>query len=274
MSGSLLINGKTISATMGAGIYIIDANPVLRHVNIRDNVSTSRGGGMLADHSNPILLDVNFSNNTGQYAVAMYCSDTSGKPLMIGGSVTGSQGGPSIGDSGTPIFVNVTISGNRGAGIIPVVTYAGPLLLINVTVSGNVGGISGLTNGNYINVYNSVIKNNGASNISNSSSYISTASNMINGSNPYDPAMDDPFVNEGNNNRYPVNPDGTQNAASPMFTSSYPTSPTPPYANYSYYFESWAPSLRTEVLEFLMKDNAGNPRFKGSVIDIGALEAQ
>ncbi|MDR1900180.1 MAG: cadherin-like beta sandwich domain-containing protein [Treponema sp.] len=273
--------------TSGAGVFMHTANPVLRHVTIRDNSAAYAGGGIFAYLSNPILLDVDFSNNTGQNGAAIYSNDQSSKPLMIRGSVTGSQGGSGITGAGAPIFVNVTISGNRGAGIIPYnPSYpASPLLLINVTVSGNVSGISGLYSSGYIHVYNSVIKNNGDYNIegnyhTNGTSRISGTPNMINGSVPYDPGMDDLIVDEGDESRYPVNPDGTQNDGyygSPMFTSVYPNNggPIPGYSvTYGAYFNSWASSLQAEVLEFLTKDNAGNDRFKGSAIDIGAHEAQ
>ena len=90
-------------ANNGAGIYIVDSNPTITHINISDNYSYNNGGGIFGDNFNGELNDLKISKN---------------KSARDGAGIYLINSSPSMRD--LTILENVAFEGNNnldGAGI-------------------------------------------------------------------------------------------------------------------------------------------------------------
>jgi hypothetical protein len=242
----------------GAGIHITDASPVLRNLTIRNNIASERGGGLYFKTTDgthrPVLINVHIRNNTASYDGGGIYTEGGGfgkeaRLLMLGGSVTGSQGnGSAIGDgNAASTLINVHISGNRSRGLETVSETKSRL--INVTIEGNTGGIAGGNTTQDI-IFNSVVWDNGSSNVSGT---FTGADNEIQNTK----GLPSVLVDNGDDTHYPVDESGNLRSSSPA---------------YFILTDAASGDLLNEIRLFLTTDGAGNPRFNGTSIDIGAFE--
>lgn len=93
LEGFTLVNGRSM---MGAGIYIDNASPVIRHVIVKDNQASQHGGGICCFESNPkfdgIILKNNYAETAGGAVSCFYsnpvfenCIITDNTALLVGG---------------------------------------------------------------------------------------------------------------------------------------------------------------------------------------------
>ena len=77
------------SAYRGGGIYIIQANPELIDNKINANLTTDDGAGIYMSRSNAKFINVEMTENSGYYALYIYCSD----PHLVKSSIYANPAG-------------------------------------------------------------------------------------------------------------------------------------------------------------------------------------
>jgi predicted outer membrane repeat protein len=88
-SGTMTINGQSISANNGGGIYFANSSPNIVNVAIRGSEASASGGGIYANNSSPKLINA-----------------------VVSGNLSASGGGIYL-NGGSPALTNITVSGNR-----------------------------------------------------------------------------------------------------------------------------------------------------------------
>ena len=135
ITGFTIQNGvsdlENITEKPGAGIYCVNASPMLTDCTIKENYAFGNGGGIaLLDSSDMIITNVKIHQNM---AIGRHW------PPGPGSNYLGQGGGVFIVDS-DPIFTNVeimdNIAGNDGGGVY--ILHSSPAFT-NFTISGNSG---------------------------------------------------------------------------------------------------------------------------------------
>jgi hypothetical protein len=183
--GRLEANNVTIrdnTAFLDAGGGLVNwsgATLILRHCRIVDNqgsVEDAPFGGGMANLGRAMIEDSVISGNSAPNGGGIFVFDGSELEVLrstISGNTATDGYGAAIGSIGPAVvtLVNSTISENIGAGNAIGISYSeGSLTLTNCTVTGNQGvGVYSESNTSSINLTNTIIANNGASDcISNS----------------------------------------------------------------------------------------------------------
>jgi predicted outer membrane repeat protein len=88
-SGTITVNGQSISANSGGGIYFANSSPNIVNVEIKGSEASAYGGGIYAYNSSPKLINA-----------------------VVSGNLSASGGGIYL-NGGSPALTNITVSGNR-----------------------------------------------------------------------------------------------------------------------------------------------------------------
>jgi hypothetical protein len=251
-TSSLLVTGGEISgnkAKSGGGIYHGDSSLILSNVRISGNTAVEgAGGGIESRNSSPILTNV----------------------IISGNKASGIGGGGIFIDNSSPVLTNVTISGNTavndsGGGIYnnsPSI----PTQIRNSVIWGNTAGSNpGIHNDNgsttaitYSIVQDSTDTGNGNKTVGSGaadspfSGWKDPASTpMPNSDGDYRLKAGSPAINAGDNDLYPAN------TGDAIFAGITLTD-----------------AAKAAINAALSKDLEGNPRMRGTAIDMGAYEKE
>ncbi|MDR0725528.1 MAG: hypothetical protein LBF59_05925, partial [Prevotellaceae bacterium] len=281
---SISVNGESgISRGNGGGVYLSSTDsPVLNNLVIVDNLASNNGGGAYIYNSSPVLSNAHVVGNTSNGGGGIF-NEEGGSPVLtnvlVAGNASSADGGGIHNSNSSLTLTNVQISGNavsvaNGGGIY----NNGSCVMTNVTIASNMsygtgGGVyyrDGITD-----VRNSIIwgnaANNGNANVDkylSGSGAITFSYSLLEGQNP-------PGAG---------NLDGALPSNDPQFASPIPASATPASGgDYSLQVASPVVNMgdntlynagKTPDLNHLTTDLAGNPRFFGSAVDLGAYEVQ
>jgi len=250
---SLVMEYLTISENGDRGIFMFYAS----YSNIIDVIiEENNGGGIRLGFSDPVITDVIISNNSAINGGGLYCSNNSNPYLenihITNNSVSGTGGGIYCSYISDPILTNVQITGNTaeddGGGLV-ILGQCNPML-INTTIAGNSsngagGAVYCQPNANPV-IVNSILWNNLPHEI-------------------YGNTLDVQYTNVQGGWEGEGNID-----ADPLFTGSgdYPFA----LSDQSLCINAGNPD--TTGLNLPEFDLAGNPRFRGGRIDMGAYENQ
>ncbi len=155
------------SATIGGGIYLDGASPVLENLVLHDNDATVDGGGLASQGGSPTLVDIRaygnttgewgqggglyleggepevvrgtFTDNTASSGAGIYLYDTSAtlRNTLVAGNEAGYGGGISIRFATTPTLINVTSHSNTAAGGAGIFVETSSVLAVNTVLTGN-----------------------------------------------------------------------------------------------------------------------------------------
>jgi predicted outer membrane repeat protein len=132
----------------GAGMYIQNGTPTLRHLifsgNATGTTNTFAGGGLYIANSSPTLSDLIFSNNYAYNGAGMYLLNSS--PSMTRAAFRANQAGSAGGglynaSASAPTLTNVIFTGNSASAGAGVYNSASAPKLYNVSFAGNTGTV-------------------------------------------------------------------------------------------------------------------------------------
>ena len=275
-TGNITVNSKSIPRNYGGGMHNCDIASramIMKNINISGNSANISGGGMYNNNSTPVMITISISGNKATSSGGGIDNNSSSPGLInviINGNTANSGGGMSN-NTCVPILTNVIICGNTatGSGGGMINYYSNPYLT-NVTVSGNTANNgSGMYNEVFASpkIRNSIIWGNGDNNIGN---YGSTTPNynysLIEGCGS---SGDDWNSNFGIDN-------GNNIDTNPLFVDA---------ANGDFRLQLGSPCIDAGSNVFfatgllvnisnITTDFAGNPRFAGNSVDMGAYERQ
>ncbi|MCL2131578.1 MAG: T9SS type A sorting domain-containing protein, partial [Lentimicrobiaceae bacterium] len=240
----------------GGGFYNINnAYPEFSNVKIFNNAA-SRGGGFFNRQSNFELTGVAITENTANnHGGGIYMCDWGGLDIVnipITNNFAGSNGGGVYNLHEPFRLVNVLLTGNHALNAGAVYVQQGDGEMINVTISGNNNAISNFQaithNNNRLNIYNSIIYgNSGSAGIKPSGFYHSLIENITLSGTPE------------NNLDWWLNPQFVNIQLGDYQLDN--NSPCIDAGNNAYIGQRlWGLDL------------AGNPRWQGASIDMGAYE--
>jgi hypothetical protein len=253
LDGFTIKNGSAtggLSNSRGGGINNLDSSAIFRNLVISDNYASVYGGGIsLSGAGTPQLINVTIDNNTAVDSGGGVYSQNS-NPVYINVIISNNSGkiaGVSL-QGGTSTFINSTIAHNASTSYFGGAINCGievTAILRNSIIWGNTSILSGSITENNISRYDgnmqyeySLIQGSGGSGAWNTE-YGTDNGNNVDG----DPA----FTNAENGNYTPL----AWGAA----------------------FDAGSTSAFTDA-SAETTDNAGQPRFFGTSIDIGAYESQ
>ena len=112
-------NGDNWPNYEGGGIFMVDSNPIIDHVIIKDNQANYRGGGLYCDNSHPRLTNVTISGNQTLYdygeGAGVYLTQSSPtfKNIEISENRSNDNGGGIyLGYQSEPVFDSTMITSN------------------------------------------------------------------------------------------------------------------------------------------------------------------
>jgi predicted outer membrane repeat protein len=144
ISGGYANSGAPNNA--GAGMYIQNGTPTLRHLifsgNATGTTNTFAGGGLYIANSSPVLSDLTFNNNYAYNGAGMYLLNSS--PSMTRATFRANQAGSAGGglynaSASAPTLTNVIFSGNTASAGAGVYNSTSAPKLYNVSFAGNTG---------------------------------------------------------------------------------------------------------------------------------------
>ena len=235
LDGFTIVGGN--GSNVGGGIYNIGSSPFLTNLTISGNTG-AYGGGIFNDRSSPVLTNVIIIGNTAISGGGGMYNQANSSPVLtnvtISGNIAQDGGGIYNNLNTSPILTNVTISGNK-ATYGGAITSPAPLTIRNSIIYGNSSGIDG-TSGT---ITNSLVQ--GLSGTANGNMNGSTNPLFLNGLAP--------GLSKGGDYRV------------------QPNSPVINQGDKSLYNSGLTPDLST-----ITTDLAGNNRFSGNDIDLGAYQ--
>ncbi|HTN38441.1 MAG TPA: choice-of-anchor Q domain-containing protein [Arachidicoccus sp.] len=293
ISNSVISNNTSFdnnSHGRGGGMYNTNySSPVMSHLLITGNFAGLRGGGIYNEgFSSPLITDVIISNNKtigddGGGGGGIYNTDAS-SPIITHSSIIGNQTATSgggmynTGELTNPIITNVIISGNlaEGSGGGMLNAQASPTLT-NVTISGNIvssvssiGGAMIHYSLHPLNIRNSIIYGNISK-----GTYAGIYDNYGSAVIKYSLVQEMPVDLLNHNLDGLTDPSFVAEHLSPVeaFTDGDYRLDNNSLAinkgNNAYFDDISFPRLDTVTI-----DLAGNPRFDGAAVDLGAYEFQ
>jgi hypothetical protein len=272
-NGSYTINGKTLGNRYSGIMYIFDANPLLKNVTFDNGQSSESSGVYITGVSHPALINCSVSScQSSGSGSAIAVSGASAHPVMIGGTLTlnWDAGGVLSVSSGKITLVNTVIRNNMDNPIN--LTGSGTGEFINLSITGNRGYAtyeSPYTINGQAKLYNCVVRDNSQFRSAGHADYDALgtgqgfAATIALVENTLAPGLtgslpaETPLLDRGDPAYYPVDQNGNLTA---FGTSVLPAALTP--------------ELLAEVKKALLADANGKPRFKGTEIDLGAVEQQ
>ncbi|MDR1780475.1 MAG: right-handed parallel beta-helix repeat-containing protein [Tannerella sp.] len=305
-------NGTPLLNDRGGGIYaftsikILFVSFTLQNLTVRDNLSLYQGGGIYvystSGNASPQISYSLITGNKSEFGGGLYANGKDeASPVLINtvfsGNVATYKGGGAYclteSNNSSPILYNVLFSGNKAfdAGAMVCYSYTGDVKprLVNVTISGNKAedecggfGCFAVTGVSHPTILNSVITGNKAS----------SADNFYNrgvggtGATVRTSLIGGIALTEGNNLPSDADPlfvSPVDADFAPSTDGDYSLTAESPLINrgnnhYTLYY--YSDEVLNESLTPLPQplddftDLAGNPRFVGSAVDIGAYEYQ
>jgi hypothetical protein len=163
----------------GGGIYCNNSSPMIKNVNITENIADGSGGGLCCCvNSNPKLINVEISNNNGYNSGGIDCYSNS-NIILINVKITGNTGvytgGIGLDNNSDAILKNVTISNNTannssiGSAISCSFSYPS---IYNSIITNNTGKFGVYNESGDPFLFNTVLWNNGDDNFYNCNSLL------------------------------------------------------------------------------------------------------
>ena len=92
---NVVISGNTVTGShvRGGGVYLLNANPIITNVTIKDNIGGYYGGGIYSQTSNPIITNTTIANNRA----------------AVGGGIHLSGGSPTFTNVVTVSYTHLTL---------------------------------------------------------------------------------------------------------------------------------------------------------------------
>ncbi|MHB1134208.1 MAG: beta strand repeat-containing protein [Chloroflexota bacterium] len=147
LDGFTVMRGYANDAIGAGGGLLVDGNPTLANLDVKNNYATGGGGGLAVLSGQPTLTNVTFRDNTANYGAAVAVMDSRHVPVAAtltnvafsGNYATGNGGALYFRSSPNTITVtNATFSGNRADGSgTAVYLQAGTMALRNSIVWAN-----------------------------------------------------------------------------------------------------------------------------------------
>jgi predicted outer membrane repeat protein len=113
-SGTITVNGQSISANSGGGIYFANSAPNIVNVEIKGSEASASGGGIYANNSSPKLINVVVSGNLSASGGGIYLNG--GSPALtnitVSGNIAATSGGGIYMNSSSPQIGNSIVWGN------------------------------------------------------------------------------------------------------------------------------------------------------------------
>ncbi len=135
----LNINSVNIPRYAGAGLYLVESNPVIRQVTVSSNMAMVAGAGMYLASSTASITNVRISANI-TYGDGGGMFNANASPILtnvlIDNNSAGSLGGGGMVNAiSNPVLTNVTITGNTQGGLL---YHSGSIPLVrNSIIYGN-----------------------------------------------------------------------------------------------------------------------------------------
>lgn len=244
----------------GAGMYNENSAPSIAESLFDANAASNNGGGMSNYFSLPLVRRSTFTGNTAANGAGMYNTSGSSHTLIhcwLKGNTASNGGGAITNESSVTKLINCVVSGNLASVTGGALDNQGSTVsLINSTVSGNrsAGQGAAQNQGGSLIVRNSVLYAN---------------SSGINGTYTLTNSLVDGLSVTTNGNltgtTFPQFVLTPMPSMAPFTIGDYNLQPCSPLIN--------AGGLDTLGLSLPEVDIAGNPRFSGGRLDIGAYEA-
>ncbi len=245
LDGFTIMNGNSIDHS--GGIYNGYASPVFQHIVVRNNTAVFYGGGVYNFNANPVFTNSIIRNNTLSGGdgfgggVCNWRSSPEFTNVCITDNTANATGGGvyNDGDIGTPVFTNVTIAHNSLTGAI---AYGAGMY--------NSGDIQP-------EVYNTIIWGNGGMN-----------GNLVHGSDIYNNGQATLILKNSTTQGYSTG-DHLKVNQNPQFVNA---------AAGDYRLQRASPAIDAGDKDYYgplsptTKDLAGNLRWTGNAIDMGAYE--
>jgi len=276
----LTITGGYTDDDNGGGIYSANSTLMITDCTVTENTAYGYGGGIYSANSTLTITDCTISGNTTyDYGGGIYSTGTNSTLTLTGSTISGNSAaygyGGGIYNRRTLTLTNCTISGNdagNGGGIYSTgvnPTLTATLTLTNCTVTENTAGVGGglLTSSatGSATLYNTIVANNTAA--------MAIFGHDVNGT--LEAASANNLIGDGTGMNWNVLSDNNflYNSALPLFVDA---------ANGDYRLAQNSQAIDkgnnqhayNAGLDENSLDMAGNPRFSGSSIDIGAYEYQ
>jgi|GEM_PF-641297 len=155
-NSDITVNGKSITVTRGAGIFNIDASPVINNCTFSGNKATTRGGGIYVESASPTLTNSMFNKNYATGGGGIFYSSAGASTVtncVFWGNKAGVNGGGLNIDNSAPVLINCTITGNQSSGGGGIFYNGSTKIIHNSVIYGNTandgsgigGNISNLT---------------------------------------------------------------------------------------------------------------------------------